>query len=56
MNSMKGLKKELGEEVKEGRGKGSGRGEERVREWEEREGGGKKGEWIGERGLRKGRV
>ena len=33
MNTMKALKKQLGEAVNEGRPKGSGTAEERVREW-----------------------
>ena len=35
MNTMKALKKQLGEEVKEGRPKGSGTAEQTVREWQE---------------------
>ena len=34
---MKALKKQLGEEVKEGRPKGSGTAERTVREWRENE-------------------
>ena len=53
MNTMKALKKQLGEEVKEGRPKGSGTAEQTVREWQESHPAGKKADCIRETGLRK---
>ncbi len=53
MNTMKALKKQLGEEVKEGRPKGSGTAEQTVREWQESHPAGKKADCIRETGLSK---
>ena len=52
-NTMKALKKQLGEEVKEGRPKGSGTAEQTVREWQESHPAGKKADCIRETGLSK---
>lgn len=53
MNTMKSLKKQLGEEVKEGRPKGSGTAEQTVREWMSCHSDGKKADCIRETGLAK---
>ncbi|GAA6273811.1 hypothetical protein [Anaerostipes hadrus] len=53
---MKALKKQLGEEVKEGRPKGSGTAEQTVREWQESHPAGKKADCIRETGLSKRHV
>jgi len=53
MNTMKALKKQLGEEVKEGRPKGSGTAEQTVREWQMLHPEGRKVDCIRETGLSK---
>lgn len=53
MNTMKNLKKQLGEEVKEGRPRGSGTEEHKVRDWQSSHPNGKKSECIRETGLSK---
>lgn len=53
MNTMKALKKQLGEEVREGRPKGSGTAEHTVREWQERHQTGRKADCIRDTGLAK---
>lgn len=53
MNTMKSLKKQLGEEVAEGRPKGSGTAEQTVREWQESHPNGKKADCIRATGLSK---
>ena len=53
MNTMKALKKQLGEEVKEGRPKGSGTAEQIVREWKGLHPDGRKADCIRETGLSK---
>jgi hypothetical protein len=53
MNTMKALKKQLGEEVKEGRPKGSGTTEQTVREWQDSHPDGRKADCIRETGLSK---
>ena len=51
MNTMKALKKQLGEEVKEGRPKGSGTAEQKVKAWREQHPEGKKIDCERETGL-----
>ena len=53
MNTMKALKKQLGEEVKEGRPNGSGTAEQTVREWQMLHPEGRKVDCIRETGLSK---
>lgn len=53
MNTMKSLKKQLGEEVAEGRPKRSGTAEQTVREWQESHPNGKKADCIRDTGLSK---
>ena len=53
MNTMKALKKQLGEEVKEGRPKGSGTTEQTVREWQDSHPDERKADCIRETGLSK---
>ena len=50
---MKALKKQLGEEVREGRPKGSGTAEHTVREWQEKHQTGRKSDCIRDTGLAK---
>ncbi len=53
MNTNESFKKQLGEEVKEGRPKGSGTAEQTFREWQESHPAGKKADCIRETGLSK---
>ena len=53
MNTMKALKKQLGEEVKEGRPKGSGEKSKIVEEWQRQNPDGKKADCSRETGLSK---
>ena len=53
MNTMKQLKKQIGEEVREGRPKGSGTAYERVKEWQQNNPEGRKADCIRDTGLSK---